>query len=273
MRSIFRYPGGKSKDNVRTWIMEASPDAYVEYREPFVGGGGVYFGIHKIKKRWINDVDEELISVYRALQCDSDKFIELCRAVPAYDDKKAGERDRLAAVFHDLIQNITKDRALRYFFINRTVFGGRVNYHNRSRLFFSNPEGWSNSILDLLQSAATLLQNTNITCGSYEAVFLEPGDRVWIYADPPYVMSLDRSSQLYCHIFDDEDHERLASIIKKCPHKVALSYEDDKRGLVRKLYKGFKVVEKEWVYSGTRAPNSAGVDKKRVGKELLILNY
>jgi site-specific DNA-adenine methylase len=46
---IFRYPGGKGRKAVYTWILGHAPDVVAEYREPFVGGGGVFFRLSGIE--------------------------------------------------------------------------------------------------------------------------------------------------------------------------------------------------------------------------------
>ena len=56
MSQIFRYPGGKSKKQIREQIIAKFPKKYSEYRDVMVGGGGIFFHVPITKKRWINDV-------------------------------------------------------------------------------------------------------------------------------------------------------------------------------------------------------------------------
>jgi DNA adenine methylase len=263
IQSIFRYPGGKSRRNVRDWIFSYAP-AYREYREPFVGGGGIFFDINRLHNRWINDKDENLIAVYQALKDKPEEFIDKCRSVATYS---SGDGEHLKAAFDQIAFNENEDKAFRFFFVNRTVWGGRVNYQYKSRVYFSNPEGWSNNITYRLHTAATYLQDVRITCGDYEVLLSEPGENVWVYCDPPYVKPFKGTSSLYRHDFNHQDHERFAEAVRRSTHKVAVSYEDDPEGTVRSLFKGFDIRETEWTYSGT------GTNEKRRGKELLILNY
>lgn len=275
MQSIFRYPGGKTKKQAKQWILDNAPGSYEEYREPFVGGGGIYFSIDKAKRRWINDKDEYLISVYEALKNDPEIFIAKCKAIPPYvAARKDEERERLRKVFDEVAFNPETYKALRYFFVNRTVFAGRVNYERKSRLYFSKPEGWTAAVIDRLTDAAQLLRETKVTCDDYATLLSAPGENVWIYCDPPYVKPLKSTSLLYRLNFEQNaDHEKFAEAVKRSPHKVAVSYEDDPDGLVRSLFKGFTIKEKMWTYAGTWSPDQSGKDRKRRGKELLILNY
>jgi DNA adenine methylase len=261
-----------------------------EYREPFVGGGGVFFKArfgHDLERFWLNDKHQGLMEVYRALAERPEEFMRLCREVgPARSDDdltEAGPRGgrpvnkRLHDEFHRVAfegDASRCDQAYRYFFVNRTVHGsGRVNYDIPSRLYFSNPDGWNVTAGDQLEEAARALAGVKVTCGDYAELFEAPGEDVWIYADPPYVVNsgLSPSSQLYQHSFTMEDHRVFAEAVKRCEHKVTISYDEDDGGLVRELFpesEGFFVVESGWSYCGTTS------ERKENGKELLICwNY
>jgi DNA adenine methylase len=282
MGSIFRYPGGKTRPGVRRWILAHRPADVREYREPFVGGGGVFFALNAGPAVWLNDLNPGLVAVYQALRDGPAEFIARCRAVPpaaAADPVcEAGPRGgqrvnaRLKAVFDTVAFDENADPAFRYYFVNRTVFGGRVNYDIPSRLYFSNPEGWNVVGTDALDRAAAKLAGCKVTCGDFAPLLSEPGDGVWVYCDPPYVVNtnLSRTSQLYQHGFTEDDHRRFAAAVRASPHKVAVSYDDDPDGFVRSLFPaadGFRIVENSWQYVGTTN------EEKATGRELLILNY
>jgi DNA adenine methylase len=282
--SIFRYPGGKSKKSILEKIFSKAPKKYNEFREPFCGGGGVFFRIDPSVKRWINDKDEHLMQVYFALRDRPEEFIALCREI---EPQKAGEplcssrpggkplwNARLKKWFDYFADNDECDQALRYFFIHRTVWAGRVRYDLPSRMYFSNPAGWNIVKTNKLEQVAKSLQNTIITNDEYYQILETPGLDVWIYVDPPYYVNtkLDKNSQLYKHNFSKEDHIVLAENVKKCNHMVMLSYDDDKEGFIRSLYNGFYIHEEKWVYCGTSSANTHDKTKK-TGNELIITNY
>ena len=81
MKSIFRYPGGKSKPAIQKTILKYVPQDIKEYREPFVGGGGIFFAMPEVETRWINDLNKNLIEVYKALQERPEEFIKKCREI------------------------------------------------------------------------------------------------------------------------------------------------------------------------------------------------
>jgi DNA adenine methylase len=270
---IFRYPGGKSKKSVREKIFLRFPKEYNEYREPMVGGGGIFFNIPVYKKRWINDLDENLISVYESLKKDYKNFINKC--------KEINVDSNLKTKFYQIIEDKNFDQALKYYFINRTVWTGRVNYEIKSRLYFSNPNGWKIINTNKLENASKILQNVKITSGSYKEVLKQDGEDVLIYIDPPYYLNtkLDKNSRLYRHNFEIDDHKELCKEIKNCKHKIILSYDDNI--FIRKLYKGFNFGKglgvshsrsEKWKYCGTSSAQNQS-KTKRIGKELVISNF
>ena len=201
IKSIFRYPGGKSRGV--NCILSYAPSSYYEYREPFVCGGSVFFNIPIDKKRWINDINDSLIAVYVELRDNSDEFIKKCQKIK---EQKSGEKKiyptnnsrgkkynaRLKKVF-DYFVNSSKeeDQPLKYFFINRTVWGGRVNYNSKmsSRMYFSNHEGWNIIKNNKLERASKILQKTEITIYDSEKLLDDTVDNVWIYCDPRYIQN------------------------------------------------------------------------------------
>jgi len=285
MRSIFRYPGGKTRNHVKAKILRRAPDIFDEYREPFVGGGGIFFGLEPcmLKKRWINDINEGLMSVYLALRDRPDEFIALCRAIappqdgePERPTRKKGKKynSRLMDVFDEVKYNEHCDQAFRYFFINRTVWAGRVTYDPKlsSRMYFSNPTGWNIVGTTQLEEAANWISGTQITSHDYAPLLLEPGENVWIYCDPPYLVNTDmpKTDKLYEFGFTEEQHLEFVETVKKSPHQVCISYDDDKDGKVRSWFlekDGFHLYQEDWAYAGT----SSSV--KKIGKELIITNY
>ena len=270
---IFRYPGGKSKKSIREKILKRFPSDFLEYRDAMVGGGGIFFSINTKIKRWINDIDENLISVYLALKDNPENFIENCRKISDFENLKN--------IFNQFSADEKMNSALRYFFINRTVWGGRVNYEIKSRLYFSNPQGWRIINTNKLEKASEVIKNTKISSVDYEKLLFEKGEKVLIYIDPPYYLNtnLDKNSRLYRYNFELDDHKKLNELIKKTKHKVVISYDDNP--FIRRLYKGFNFGKgmgktharsEKWRYCGTSSAENQSKTKK-IGKELIITNF
>jgi len=284
---IFRYCGGKNKKSVQKKILGRAPLFYSEYREPFCGGCGIFWAIDPDIKRWINDLDKYLMCVYRYLKNKPKDFIASCRDIepakesePLTSARPGGKQiynERLKNIFDTFVEDINGDQALRYFFINRTNWAGRVDYTRPSRLYFSNPSGWNIVKTDALEKAAGLLKDATLTTGDYDLLLSSPGDDVFIYLDPPYFVNsgFDDGSSLYRHNFTIKDHKKLAEKVLACKHKILLSYDDDEDGYIRSLYSDpiFNIYKEEWTYCGTSSAKSQKNNKKKIGKELIITNY
>jgi DNA adenine methylase len=242
---ILRYPGGKF--HARERILGHAPPDCEEFREPFLGGGHVFFALPpgQFRRRWINDIDPDLVAVYRALRDRPADFIHACRAIKP-----------TRQVFDKFVAGDVNDPALRYFFLNRTSWGGLVR---RTRLCFSYPKGWAVVHSDRLWEAARRLQGVEIAEGDYTALFREPGGGVWLYCDAPYVKA---GKELYYYSFGPVDHTALSVDVWACKHNVLATYDDDP--LIRHLYRGLTVCT---------VPVRYCMANPRWHSELLIKNY
>jgi len=280
--SPLRYPGGKSR--AALCLLPFVPE-HTEYREPFVGGGGIFLRKPKVATSWINDLHPGLYAFWRALRDHFDEFAALCEAQDTADLRATFNYwiDRL-----DLMKGkgneLIVERALQYYFINRTVWTGRVVYDptRRSRLYFSNPGGWANLDRKLthLRACADKLRGVRITRKPFERCLEGAGPDTFVYADPPYYRdSLDTpTSRLYEGHFAVEQHQLLHDLLAASPAKAMISYDD--RPEIRKLYRDrrWRIIPLEWKYCGRYAVSSddkaAGRKERKVtGRELLILNY
>jgi DNA adenine methylase len=88
---------------------------------------------------------------------------------------------------------------------------------------------------------------------------LPASPKLFVYLDPPYYL---KGSELYLNHYDDHDHKKLASFLKKrSTMKWVMTY--DRVDQIAKLYKGYRQIRFSLSYSATQ--------RKR-GKELLIVS-
>ena len=272
---IFRYPGGKSRPYVQQQILRLLPDDISEYREGFLGGGGIFWGISPSVKRWINDLDPNLMAVYFALRDRPDEFTRLCRMIPPHSaaDDHHGEGRlrvnlRLKSELERLYHDDNADPALRYLFVNRLNWLGRVIYGQPSRVRLAHARGWDVVFSPDMGHAAQILKGTRITCEDYARLLSEPGEQVFIFLDPPYYRPrpMATSQRLYTHEFEEAaDHEWLAEEVRKSPHRWMVCYNDC--AAVRALYRNYNFIENKWAYVGQHG------NSKKIGRELVITNY
>ena len=268
-RSPLRYPGGKQK--AIDQIALVFPKSAREYREPLVGGGSVYLHAKSIglaKEYWINDKFEELASFWKIVQD------------PATCKRMQRELEKLRSSFNsadeikEFFLRVREEKpssdyrkALLFFFFNRVTFSGTT----RAGGFSSSASirRFTASSIERLGPMPEALQGTSITNLDFKDVIQKPGKDVFIFLDPPYYTA----TKLYGHggSLHSFDHEGLARVLSKSPHRFLITYDDCKE--VRELYRWAKHLKIEpWQLQ--YGMNNCNLKKEsKIGAELFISNY
>jgi DNA adenine methylase len=256
----FRYPGGKyyALGILEPFWQSVDHD---EYREPFVGGGSVFFNKPKASFNWVNDLDEELMITYRTLQQEHlrNQLISMVENEPA-------NKSRWREIF-EFEPKDDLEIAYRYYYLNRTSFSGKMvspgwGYRPKRSL---PPERWHERIIP----AGNKLESVICTNVDFSEVIKEEskGENVLMYIDPPYYSPPKRKH--YRHGFDTTDHERLCATLMQSKHKFFLTYDDEP--VIRDMYKWANIYEASFFY---RVDNSNTYNgSRRTGFELIITNY
>jgi DNA adenine methylase len=259
---LFRYPGGKfyAINILRPYWNAIDHD---EYREPFVGGGSVYFNKTKAKFNWINDKDEELIKTYEVI---SDPYLreQLISLIDLEEEEATKARWREVLEFEP---SNKLETAFRYYYLNRTSFSGKLispawGYRPKRSL---PPYRWKERIIPCGEK----LENIKISNTDFEKVINAPkqGRHTLIFVDPPYYKP--SKTKHYRHGFTLEDHTRLAETLCKTEHSFFLTYDDIPE--VRDLYKWANIYEASFFYRVENSVTQAGT--RKLGFEIVITNY
>lgn len=256
VQSPFRYPGGKFYAlRFIVPLLEAIPHA--EYREPFVGGGSVFFGKTKAPFSWINDLEGDLIETYRALQ-DEDRCQLLCQRLAGEVASRARHTE-----IRDFVPQTPDDIAFRTYYLNRTSYSGIIHKPAWGYAVGSSspPENWPRAAL----RSHWKLQNVKITALDFSDVLQASpaSDSLVAYLDPPYFMADQRRA--YTKPFAEEDHLRLSALLSQHSMPFVLSYDDCMP--IRDLYSWANIYPREWLYN---TANSKG--PRKLGRELIITN-
>lgn len=258
VKTPFRYAGGKyyALKYLLPYINQIPHD---EYREPFVGGGSVFFGKHRVARNIINDIDEELVHIYEIIK-DEHKLEKLI----ALFEGEIATKERHTVV-KDLVPTNEIERAFKYYYINRTSYSGIMKkpawgYRDDKS---SPPHRWG----DMLRKVHKKLQDTEIKSADFSEIILEPTNSksVLMYLDPPYFEADQKRA--YKNHFLIEDHLRLQKLLKDTPHHFILSYDDIPA--IRELYSWANIYPLTWNYNTS---NLKGQSRK-LGQELLISNF
>lgn len=259
--TLLRYPGGKfyALKLLKPFWEQAEHD---EYREPFFGGGSVFWAKDKSKNNWINDLEPELINLLECIK-DANKRKVL---LSYFSDEIEATKEQ-----HSIVKNLSPsnqiERAYKYYYLNRTSFSGKMKspswgYRPKRSV---PPFRWHEKIVP----AGEKLKDVKITNTDFLEVILTPavGKQVLLFLDPPYYKAKQESH--YIMSFNLNDHIRLANALKTTNHKFFLTYDDCEE--IRDLYSWANIYEVSFFY---RLDNSQHNEKMRKqGNELIISNY
>lgn len=266
INSPFRYAGGKFY--ARKLIIEHIPQHTV-YIEPFAGGASIFFAKSRAEQNWLNDIDKDLINCLAVIRDNPHELIERLK-----DEKATKERH---AYYKNEYKPKTKiDRAVRWFYINRTSYSGIMNMQNcywgYGDKYSMRPENWPRNIL----RTSAKLQGVKLTSFDFEKVIEEAPNNSFLFIDPPYYNA--DQQKFYVHFFKKEDHLRLSKILKKHRNRIKFLITYDDSPEIRELYTWADAMhEKEWNYTINRTDDQKnGTNKKGArykGHELFIVNY
>lgn len=238
---FLKWAGGKSAIAERIRSLLPSDARERVYREPFLGGGAMFFYLQP-QKAILSDTVKSLIDTYKMVQKQVELLIHRLEKlrVDHNDDHFYKIRDR----FNRERSAEVLDRAAWLIYLNKTCYNGLFRT-NRSGEFnvpvgrFANPR-----VVDpeKLRVASGLLSRAKLKHATFDELVRDAEPDDLIYLDPPYdPISKTSSFAGYAEGgFGREDQERLAETFRLLDERrciLALSNSDTE--LVRKLYAGF----------------------------------
>ena len=272
-KSPLRYPGGKSR--ALKQILPLIPVNILEFREPFVGGGSVFFGIrslfqNRIKSYWINDLNYDLYCFWKQVRDNAPALVETLTETRATATDGRALFEKLTKLKDRLNQNrdllCEFQRAVRFFVLNRITFSGIVDSGGYSQSAYE--KRFTDSSIERVKSIYPYLSGVKITNGDYAEALFHEGEDVFIFLDPPYWKATE--SKLYGvrgKLHTAFDHGQFAENMRECPHKWLITYDDSP--VIRELF-AFADIQ-EWTLQ--YGMNNYRKESAAKGKELFIKNY
>lgn len=233
VRPIAPYIGGKRALAGRlVKMIEEVPHEL--YAEPFVGMGGVFFRRrHRPRKEVINDINGEVVNVFRHLQrhyqqlLDTMKF-QLC---------SRKEFERLVATDPKTLTEL--ERASRFIYLQRTAFGGKVRGQSYGISFEAGSRFDMTKLVPILEETYERLCGVDIECLGYAQLigrYDRPG--ALFYLDPPY----HGNEQDYgSGVFSEADFELLRDALEAVEGHFIMSINDTP--FIRETFAGFTIEE------------------------------
>lgn len=242
--------GGKSK--LRKTIIEMIPD-HTCYVELFFGAGWVYFGKEPSKVEVINDIDKELINLFKMIKYHAP---EIERQL----EYEFSGRDIFEEYKNCTLEYLTEiHRAVRFLYLITQSFAGKGNHYGYGTNTRPSPQIFYKNVLNELKER---LRNTYVENLSFEKI-IDKYDREnsFFFADPPYWETAG-----YENAFGEEEHLLLRDKLKNIKGKFLVTINDHQK--VREWYKGFNIKEVEVNYSISREQKA-----RKNYSELIITNY
>ena len=272
LKTPLRYPGGKSR--AVTKMDPYFPDLrnYVEFREPFLGGGSV--ALHVTKKYphlkiTVNDLYEPLMNFWVQLQTFGDELTEKLRQYKSThpDPETARELFTNSKVGINNTSLDVIERAAAFYIVNKCSFSGLTESSSFSKQ--ASISNFSMRGIEKLPEYSTLISHWHINQYSYEHLMVnDVHDGLFMYLDPPY----DIKDNLYGKsgsMHKGFDHDKFAKDCDKYDIDMMISYNSDQ--LVKDRFENWKAVE----FAHTYTLRSVGeyMREQQQRKELLLLNY
>lgn len=266
INSPFRYAGGKFY--ARKLIIEHIPE-HDYYIEPFAGGASIFFAKTKAKKNWLNDIDKDLINCLMIIRDHPNELIKRL-------DGEEATKKRHTFYKNEFKAKTSLDRAVRWYYLNRTSYSGIMNMQNcywgYGEKYSMRPENWPRNIL----RTSAKLHGVKLTTLDFEDVIAQAPKGSFLFIDPPY-FNADQD-KFYACSFKKDDHFRLEKILRKYKKNIKFLITYDNSPEIRELYPWAEDMhEKEWNYTINRTDDQKNrTDKKGArykGKEIFIVNY
>lgn len=225
------------------------------YCEVFAGAAWLLFKKEESKVEITNDINTDLVMLYRVVKHHLDEFIRYLRWILVARD----EFERFKKENPETLTDI--QRAVRFYFVLKNSFSGRLKSPAFSistcRLSAFNLLRVEEQLSEIhLRLARVYIENKNY------ADVIECFDRpdTFFYIDPPYYGCENYYGD---GIFSKEDFMRLAALLRGLKGKFILSINDHPRA--REIFKGFRTARVKTNYG-------AHPGRKAV-TELLLSNY
>ncbi|MDE0481943.1 MAG: DNA adenine methylase [Candidatus Poribacteria bacterium] len=272
-KSPLRYPGGKSRAIKQ--ILPLIPTKITEFREPFVGGGSVFFAVRSIfgpniKSYWINDLNYDLYCFWKQTRDNVTELVDELTKIHtttkngrALFEKLTKDKDLLYSK-KDMLSEF--ERAVRFFVLNRITFSGVVDSGGYSQGAYE--KRFTRSSIDRVKQISRALSGVKITNEDYTSSLFDENCDVFIFLDPPYLKATE--SKLYGTrgtLHTAFDHKQFADNMKKCKHKWLITYDDSPK--IRELFDFADICEWTLQYG----MNNYQKDTAAKGNELFIKNY
>lgn len=224
------------------------------YVEVFAGGAAVFFQRYPAEVEVLNDVNGELVNLYRVVRHHLEEFVRQFKWALSSRQVFEWTKATPAATLTDI------QRAARFFYLQQQAFGGKIEGQTWGTATTAPP-------INLLRIEENLSAAHLRLAGAYIenlgwAACMDRYDRehTLFYLDPPYW-----ETEGYGVPFGWEQYEAIATTMAACKGKVILSIND--HPAIRQCFRRFDMEELEIDYTVGGGANRAA------RRELVIYSW
>lgn len=208
---------------------------HVRYVEPFTGMGGVFFR-RKLRPKLevINDINGDIVNLFRLLQRHYQQLLDTLK----WQVCSRADFERLRKMDSSTLTDL--ERAARFLYLQKTVFGGRA-VGGAFGVTYDQPGRWDlTKLIPTLDAVHERLAGVVIEHLPYEHCITRYDSRpgALFYLDPPYWGCTDDYGR---DIFSEADFTRLRDLLAGLKGRFILSLND--RPEVRELFAQFAIEE------------------------------
>jgi len=253
-KPILAWPGGKRR--LADKLLPLFYNPHHTYCEPFAGGAALLFARPEpAKLEVLNDINGDLINLYRVVQHHLDEFVRHFRWALASRQLFEWAKIQRPETLTDI------QRAARTFYLHKCAFGAKVHHQ---AFGVSNSQPVRLNLLRIEEDlSAAHLRLARVTMESipwFDCVNYYDTAETLFFLDPPYW-----KTEGYGVPFGMEQYELLAYSMRQMKGKALLTVND--HPVMRKAFAGFKINTVGIKYT------LAAKAKPKQSSELIIRNY
>lgn len=254
---VLNYPGSKWK--IAKNIVNLIPEHH-SYVEPYFGSGAVLFNKTPSNIETINDMDDDVVNLFRCIQQDPERLSYLVDTTPyARSVYEKAFEENVSDEYAKAICFLIKCWQGHGFRTAGNKVGWKLDIQGRESAYaLRNWNKLPNSILSISERLKNIQIEHRPALDVIERYNFE---NVFMYLDPPYVTGTRKAKcDQYKHEMTDEDHIDLLNMIVASKAKIMIS------GYKSELYND---ILKDWRVIEMNSNDQSG----NVTKEVLWMNY
>ena len=254
MKSIIKWLGSKNK--LLPIIKENMPLEYNKYIEPFFGSGTLFFNLQP-EKAVINDINENIISLFKIVKDENEKdklYNEIKKLDEQYYKLPFEKRKEYFFSIRDLFNTMTEPdikKITLFVFLTNRCFNGifKINKHGKCIVGFGeikNAKRKNTIDKDKLDEMSKYLYENDILIlnKDFNDIIEFSKENDFVYLDPPYVKNDKNSFTMYSkNDFGKEDNNRLYEMFKYLDNKkVKILMHNHNTDEIREKYKEWTII-------------------------------